>query len=364
MNAESENKAGQAAALLAWYDGNRRILPWREDPAPFHVWLSEIMLQQTRVEAVKGYYTRFLEALPDIPSLADAEEEDLLKLWEGLGYYSRVRNLHRAAQIIVRELGGSMPETAEELRKLPGIGDYTAAAVASIAFGKTAAAVDGNLLRVFSRMTMDPEEMKAPAAKKKAEAYFLSLMEEAGSGTERNIPGDINQALMDLGATVCLPSGTPLCEECPWNALCRAHESGRETDFPVIPEKKARKIEKKTVLIIRYDGRTVLRQRPKKGLLAGMYEFPNEEGTLSEKEALLAARKLGFQAVRIRPLPESRHIFTHREWHMSAFEIFADELLEAPGAPLILAAEEEIREKYAIPTAFSKYRSCVLQNPV
>ena len=300
--------------LLAWYDANRRILPWREDPTPYHVWLSEIMLQQTRVEAVRGYYDRFLNALPDIPALANADESAVLKLWEGLGYYSRARNLQKAAVQILEQYGGQMPDTAPELLKLSGIGEYTAAAIAAIAFGKNEAAVDGNLLRIFARMTEYAENIKTPEARKAAERFFLNMLRGTSSveASERNIPGDFNQALMDLGATVCLPNAQPKCGECPWQSECLAHQHGKETDFPVTPPKKERKIEKKTVLLIRYDGKYLLHQRAKKGLLAGLYEFPMADGQLTEEEALQEAAALGFKAIRIRDAGAAKHIFTHK----------------------------------------------------
>lgn len=338
--------------LLAWYDANRRILPWREDPAPYHVWLSEIMLQQTRVEAVKGYYQRFLTALPDIKSLADAEEDVYLKLWEGLGYYSRVRNLHKAAQQIMDQYGGEMPQTAGELQKLAGIGPYTAAAIASIAFGERIPAIDGNLLRIFARRRAYESDIKTSQAKKEAEAFFM----ESFPGDR---PGDYNQALMDLGATVCLPNGAPHCETCPWADLCEAHARGMETAYPVAAPKKARRIDEKTVFLIYYADMLALAKRPDKGLLAGLYEFPNTAGRLSREEAEDYVQRLGFSALQIRPLPEAKHIFTHREWHMTGYEIRADEWQPPPQrkekTDIFLASQEEMKEKYSIPSAFSYY---------
>jgi A/G-specific adenine glycosylase len=203
-----ENSGDIAEPLLIWYDENRRILPWREDPTPYHVWLSEIMLQQTRVEAVRGYYDRFLAALPDIKTLAAAPEDQYLKLWEGLGYYSRVRNLHRAAITLMEDYDGEMPADYDELRSLPGIGPYTAAAIASIAFGKPEPAIDGNLLRVFARLTCYEPNILTPAANREARAFFLQTMDKAR-------PGAFNQALMDLGALICLPNSAPSCGSCP-----------------------------------------------------------------------------------------------------------------------------------------------------
>ncbi|MDO5491064.1 MAG: A/G-specific adenine glycosylase, partial [Bacillota bacterium] len=291
-----------ARQLLRWYDENRRDLPWRREPSPYHVWLSEIMLQQTRVEAVRGYYARFLERLPDIPSLAQAEEDVYLKLWEGLGYYSRVRNLHRAAVQITEERGGRIPRTAKELLSLPGIGPYTAAAIASICFGERIPAIDGNLLRIFARMTGFDQDIKSSAAKKEAAAYFDGLFPD-------DRPGDVNQALMDLGATVCLPRGTPLCGNCPWRSRCAAHRNGTEEQFPFTGSKKPRTIEEKTVFLIYYDQQLVLRKRSETGLLAGLYEFPNTPGTLSRAKATTYLRDLGFDALRMQALPPARHIF-------------------------------------------------------
>lgn len=277
---------GISIPLLAWYSENRRSLPWRDDPSAYHVWISEIMLQQTRVEAVKGYYTRFLERFPDIFTLARAEEDTVLKLWEGLGYYSRARNLQKAARVLVSEYGGEMPRNAKELKKLPGIGPYTAAAIASIAFGEKIPAVDGNLLRVFSRLTLYEKEIRTLAALKAAEAFFLAEM-------PADHPGDFNQALMDLGAGICTPGGTPVCGNCPLLLLCLAAAQDRAAGLPLMPAKKARRIERHTILVIRDDGRILLRKRPDRGLLAGLYEFPNENGWLSEEEAVGKAREYG-----------------------------------------------------------------------
>ncbi|MBQ6388825.1 MAG: A/G-specific adenine glycosylase [Mogibacterium sp.] len=342
-----------AGILLEWYDSNRRILPWREDPSPYHVWISEIMLQQTRVEAVRGYYARFLEALPTIESLAEADEDLCAKLWQGLGYYSRVRNLHRAAIRIVDEYGGVMPQTVAELTKLPGIGPYTAAAIASICFDERIPAIDGNLLRVFSRMTGYDQDIRSGAAKSAAQAFYEELFPQERCG-------DLNQALMDLGAGICLPNGAPHCEDCPWQEHCRARSDGTCQQLPVVLPKAKRKIEQKTVFLIYYQGRLVLRRRPEKGLLAGLYEYPNADGTMTAEDILSYLRTLGFSAVRYRSLPEATHIFTHREWHMTGWEILADEWEEfASGEPreheLFLVTASDLQDVYSIPSAFSKY---------
>ncbi len=334
--------------LLAWYDRGRRILPWREEPTPYHVWVSEIMLQQTRVEAVKPYYDRFMKQLPDIASLAKAEEEVLLKLWEGLGYYNRVRNLNKAAVLIMEEYGGRMPDSYEELLKLPGIGSYTAGAIASIAYGKPVPAVDGNVLRVLARLRLDERDIMQANVKKQIE-------EELSYSMPRDRAGDFNQALMELGAMVCIPNGAPKCMECPWEKLCLAHKEGREQEFPVKTKKKARTIEKKTILLIRDENKAALKKRPDKGLLAGMYEFPWIEGKLTEKEVLSYLKEIGLSVLHIKPLTESKHIFTHKEWHMTGYAVRVDELAPKIENDMIYVNQKEAIEKYPIPSAFAAY---------
>ena len=362
--------------LLAWYDHNRRILPWREDPTPYHVWLSEIMLQQTRVDAVISYYLRFLEVLPDTESLAAVPEETLLKLWEGLGYYSRARNLKKAAQQIMTEYGGRIPSDPKELVRLSGIGPYTAAAIASIAFQIPVPSADGNLLRLYARLTGYAESIKTPAAKKAAEAAFLEILSP-------DRPGDMNQALMDLGATVCLPNGQPLCAQCPLAHHCTAHRLGKETSLPKADPKPVRPVEKRTVLLIRKGNSLLLHKRPGTGLLAGLWEFPNLPGHLSEAEALDFCGKLGgepgeetsgrpchsacsetdLRTAVIRPLAGSRHIFTHLVWEMTGYEILLPEDCcdtaatdpKACSGNCRFIPADEILEKYSVPSAFSAY---------
>ena len=339
-----------APVLLGWYDRCRRILPWREDPTPYHVWISEIMLQQTRVDTVLPYYRRFLGELPDVEHLASVSEDRLLKLWEGLGYYSRARNLQKAAQQIVREHGGTVPRDPAVLRKLSGIGDYTAAAIASIAYGVPVPSVDGNLLRVWARLTGYAESIRTPAAKKLAGQAFTDAL-------PADRPGDMNQAWMDLGATVCLPNGAPLCAQCPLAELCEAHRSGREALLPVPEEKAERAVDRKTVLLIRSGDSVLLRRRPAKGLLAGLYEFPNEDGTLPEAAVRDWCEKLGLAVRTIAPLPPARHVFTHRIWEMTGWEletIVTDPAMaEASGAFFVPAAQ--VLSDFSIPSAFSAY---------
>lgn len=339
-----------AKPLLAWYDSGRRILPWREDPTPYHVWLSEIMLQQTRVEAVKPYYDRFLCRLPDIESLAAVEEEELLKLWEGLGYYNRARNLKKSAIQIVTEYGGRMPEDYEQLMKLTGIGSYTAGAIASIAFGKSVPAVDGNVLRILSRLRADDRDIMDVKVKKSIEEELRGVMPG-----ER--PGDFNQALMELGATVCVPNGSPKCGQCPWKDICLAKLQGNASEYPKKRAKKARSIEKKTVLLIQYEQRIALNKRPSAGLLAGMYEFPSMEGHQGEKQVIAYLKQLGVMPLRIRKLEPAKHIFTHKEWHMTGYYVRVDDLTGM--GEYVFVDPSEIKDKYPVPSAYAAYMKLI-----
>lgn len=339
-----------AKPLLAWYDSGRRILPWREDPTPYHVWLSEIMLQQTRVEAVKPYYDRFLCRLPDIESLAAVEEEELLKLWEGLGYYNRARNLKKSAIQIVTEYGGRMPEDYEQLMKLTGIGSYTAGAIASIAFGKSVPAVDGNVLRILSRLRADDRDITDVKVKK-------SIEEELRAVIPGERPGDFNQALMELGATVCVPNGSPKCGQCPWKDICLAKLQGNAPEYPKKRAKKARSIEKKTVLLIQYEQRIALSKRPSEGLLAGMYEFPSMEGHQGEKQVIAYLKQLGVMPLRIRKLEPAKHIFTHKEWHMTGYYVRVDDLTGM--GEYVFVDPSEIKDKYPVPSAYAAYMKLI-----
>lgn len=341
-----------APPLLAWYDGHKRVLPWREDPSPYHVWVSEIMLQQTRVEAVKPYYERFMTALPDIASLAKAPEDLLLKLWEGLGYYNRVRNLQKAAIEIEERFEGSMPGTFEELISLKGIGNYTAGAISSIAFGEPNPAVDGNVLRVLSRIRMDSRNISDAKVK-------VAVEEELKKEMPKERPGDFNQAMMEIGACVCVPNGAPECEKCPLAHLCLAHQAGEELKYPVKEAKKKRVIEEWTILVILDENKTAIRKRPSKGLLAGLYEFPAVEGKLSKEEVLQYLAKIGLNAIRITPLQEGKHIFSHKEWHMSGYLVKVDELepyrREGEAPDWLYVEPKEVQRTYPIPSALVLY---------
>ncbi|MBO4749644.1 MAG: A/G-specific adenine glycosylase [Lachnospiraceae bacterium] len=338
--------------LLIWYDHNKRILPWRENPTPYGIWISEIMLQQTRVEAVKPYYERFMHALPDIAALANVPEEDLLKLWEGLGYYNRARNLKKAAQLIVAQYGGRMPADHEALLALPGIGSYTGGAIASIAFGVRKPAVDGNVLRVLSRLRADDRNVSDAKVRKAVE-------EELEDAMPKDRPGDFNQALMEIGACVCMPNGAPRCDACPLAKECLAHAEGKELAYPIKEAKKARTSEDKTVLLIRDTGRVALTKRPSKGLLAGMYEFPCLSGHIDAQEVVRYLSEHGLKVLRILPMGDAKHVFTHKEWHMIGYEVRVDELASAipdeETGKWIYVDPKETRDKYPIPSAYEVY---------
>lgn len=338
--------------LLSWYDRGHRILPWRSEPTPYRVWISEIMLQQTRVEAVKPYFERFMSAFPDVASLAVAEEDHLLKMWEGLGYYNRARNLQKAAIRIMKEYGGQIPGEYDRLMDLPGIGSYTAGAISSIAFGARIPAVDGNVLRILSRVRCDERDIALDKVKRSVALELMEVMPKERSG-------DVNQAMMELGAMVCIPKGDPKCEGCPWNAVCKARQAGKIFDYPKKTAAKKRTIEKKTVLIVQDENRTAIRRRPDRGLLAGMYEFPMLDGHCTEKEVVLYLRNLGFGTIRITPIEDAKHIFSHKEWHMCGFAIRVDELdlpqKKGMESGFLFADRNETEDKYPIPSAFAAY---------
>lgn len=332
--------------LLEWFDQNARVLPWRDDPTPYRVWVSEIMLQQTRVEAVKPFYQRFMEALPDIQSLAACDEERLLKLWEGLGYYNRVRNMQTAARIVMEEYHGRLPDDYTELQKLKGIGSYTAGAIASIAYGKMAPAVDGNVLRVISRVVLSREDILKQSVKREMEKAVMEIIP-----TDR--PGAFNQALMELGAMVCVPNGAPHCQVCPLFEICQARIQNVTDEIPVKKTKKPRRTEELTVFILRDGEHLVIHKRPNKGLLSGLYELPNTSGYLTQEEALEWVKEKGFSPIRIRKLEPAKHIFSHVEWHMMAYLVLMEEADYEGEYLLVEPAMTE--EKYPIPAAFSAY---------
>ena len=344
--------------ILKWFAQNARQLPWREERTPYRIWVSEIMLQQTRVEAVKGYFERFMKALPTVADLAEVPEDELLKLWEGLGYYNRVRNMQKAARVVCEQYHGELPMDFEALLKLPGIGSYTAGAIASQAFSIPEPAVDGNVLRVLARLDGDERDIADVTVKGKVEDRLRNVMRNQ---LPKGQAGNFNQALMELGATICVPNGAPKCESCPMQARCVAYVENRQDFLPVKSPKKPRTIEEKTILLISDDRQVLIHKRKQTGLLAGMYEFPNLEGHLGEKEALDHVADLGLMSLRIEPLPDSKHIFTHREWLMKAYRISVADEVDTEQIPqdLIFVNRTQIEEKYPLPSAFSRYTKYV-----
>ncbi|MBQ2272304.1 MAG: A/G-specific adenine glycosylase [Clostridia bacterium] len=330
--------------LLRWYNANARVLPWRDDPTPYHVWISEIMLQQTRVVAAIPYYHRFLSELPTLQDLAACPEERLLKLWEGLGYYSRVRNLKKAAEKIVAEHGGEFPSDYASVRALPGIGDYTAGAILSIAFGKPEPAVDGNVLRVVSRVTGDPSDIMADDTRKRCRDLLRGAMPAGRTSA-------YTQALMELGATVCLPNGAPLCDSCPARDLCVALRDGLIEDLPVKTPPKPRRIEQRTVLFLFRCGKVAIRRRPKKGLLSGLWEYPNDpsEAFVLPDGVTILSETFG----------AAKHVFSHVEWHMTS--VLADAASDALPEGYVWVTAEELSGTYALPAAFRAYTPQVLE---
>lgn len=335
--------------LLAWYEQHARILPWREEPEPYRVWISEIMLQQTRVEAVKPYFERFMTALPDVAALALIEDDRLMKLWEGLGYYNRARNLKKAAGIIVETYGGKIPSEYEELLKLPGIGSYTAGAIASIAFGKPVPAVDGNVLRVISRVTASREDILKASTKRRMEEQL-----QASMPVER--ASDFNQGLIEIGAIVCVPNGQPKCGECPLESICLALKQGLIGEIPVKTPPKKRRIEERTVCILEHGNQVGIRKREDNGLLASLYELPNVEGHLRQDE-LSEAFGVPLEIVaEITPLPEAKHIFSHVEWRMIGYRMRLKQ--EIPHG-YITADKGELKTVYPLPNAFGRYTKLI-----
>ncbi len=381
-------------SLLQWFDDSKRDLPWRHTADPYEIWVSEIMLQQTRVEAVKPYYSNFLNKYPNVDALAKAEDDDLVRIWEGLGYYSRVRNMHKAAVDVMILHGGLFPVSYEVLKTLPGIGDYTAGAVSSIAGGENVPAVDGNVLRVYTRFTADLEEITDAKCVKRIRGELAGIMRERmreedttaqkdnnkrsekKSGLEVCLedntketpegvytPGKFNSAMMELGAVICLPNGEPKCEECPLKANCRAFAEGTMTEYPKKAPKKARRIEERTIFIIESTGGIALRKRADKGLLAGMYEFPGCDGHLEKKEAEKYLKSLGYHPLRIKRVEDAKHIFSHVEWHMRAFytliDDFVDPVKEDKRQGIFFVTKEERMEGYALPSAFAAYKKYI-----
>ncbi len=333
--------------LLLWYASHARVLPWREDVTPYRIWVSEIMLQQTRVETVKPYFNRFVTALPSIKDLAECEDDRLLKLWEGLGYYNRVRNMREAARTVIDEYGGELPPDYHALLSLKGIGRYTAGAIASIAYNLPVPAVDGNVLRILMRVTADDSDITPASVRSEAERLLADII-------PANHASEFNQALMELGATVCLPNGAPLCERCPWLSLCEAKRRGIFMSLPVKKKQAPRRREERTILLIRSGNRIALRKRPESGLLAGMYELPGIDGHLSAEEVARKLHSINLDPVHVQRIADSVHIFSHLEWHMWGYLVHTD-LLPREIPDLSFVEISKLQTDYPIPTAFAAY---------
>ena len=347
------NTQAVAQKLSSWYSAHYRPLPWRNEPTPYHVWVSEIMLQQTRIEAVLPYYRRFIEALPTIDDLANASSEVLLKLWEGLGYYSRVRNMQKAAQVVVNQYAGELPADYEALLSLPGIGPYTAGAIASIAYNIPVPAVDGNVMRVLSRLTADDADVLSNEGKKRFTALAWDLVPEQDAGR-------FNQALMELGETVCLPNGIPACDKCPLQDECEARRLGCADRLPVRIKKTVRRIEERKVALVRVEGQPpaiLLRKRPNEGLLADLWELPN---TLSDNPLDSLPITLQRRCVKIGELPDGKHLFSHIEWRMSG-SIYSLSSPEEVPEGFAAADFASMQTAYPLPGAFRAYANLIPQ---
>lgn len=335
--------------LMEWYDRNKREMIWRDHFDPYYIWLSEIMLQQTRIEAAKEYFVRFTDELPDIRRLAQVSEERLMKLWEGLGYYNRARNLKKAAEIVMQDYGGKLPADFDALLALPGIGPYTAGAIASIAFGIKAPAVDGNVLRVVMRYLACDDDISKVSVRRKVEQRILDVMPDR--------PGDFNQAVMELGEVICIPNGAPLCSQCPIQDTCQARACGCPEKYPQRAEKKPRRSERRTVVVMEYRGGIAIRRRPEKGLLAGLYEFPSLDGWMPLEDMGEQMRQWGIEEAHILSMGEATHIFSHVEWHMRGIHVRIEEDNDVRGLPgdVIFVTKEELERKYMLPVAFHMY---------
>ena len=339
--------------VTKWYQAVKRDLPWRNTRDPYRIWISEIMLQQTRVETVKAYYHRFLERFPTVQALACAPEQDVLKCWEGLGYYSRARNMQKAAVMVTTMLGGHFPQNAAALRKLPGIGEYTAGAVASIAYGEAIPAIDGNVKRVGARLF----GIRTPIDAKESRTVLYSKIAAMLQMAE---PGDLNQALMELGATLCTPR-MPKCEACPLALLCDANAEGDADMLPVLQSKASPKAVDMAVCLITY-GREILLLRRTERLLQGLYTFYLIEGETVENRITDALRDVGIQATYQGILGEARHIFTHRVWHMTMHHLV---MAQPPNAAwletnLALMATGVQVQALPIPTAMKAAKSAAI----
>lgn len=341
----------EADQLNNWYKNNKRSLPWRDTGNPYDVWISEIMLQQTRIEAVIPKYLLFKKELPDIKTLADCSEDHLMRLWEGLGYYSRAKNLRKCAIVLMHSYGGLLPDSYEDLIQLPGIGPYTAGAIVSIAFGKAVPAIDGNVMRVITRRFAIKEDVRSEKTKEEVKSTLQKIY---SSHQRPAFYQAFNQALMELGEVLCASNGIPLCNQCPWNRQCICCQKGLWQDIPYRSPLKQRKVIERTILVIHCNDIFLIHKRPEKGLLAGLYEFKGIDTYLNENEAARTAEQMGLRPLHIQRLPDTVHIFTHLEWHMKAYDIQVQNLDQINDPEYLVLHKRELQD-YAIPSAFQKY---------
>ena len=335
-------------AVMTWFSENQRDLPWRKDQDPYHIWVSEIMLQQTRVEAVREYYRRWMEALPTVRDLAESEEETLLKLWQGLGYYNRVRNMQKAAKIIMEEHDGKFPGQYDEIRKLPGIGDYTAGAISSNCFDERVAAIDGNVLRVMSRLTEDDSDILKQSTRRRYAQMLAEIYPPKDCGK-------FTQGMIEIGAIVCVPNGLPKCEICPIRAFCGAAAHRTFTRYPVKAAKKERKLIEMTVFILQCGDKIAVQKRDAKGILAGLYQYPNLERRLTAAQAMQQAEAWGCMPTGLQRQSEYKHIFTHVEWYMTGYYITCDSETDGPAQDWIWANAAQMEAEIPLPSAFQYF---------
>ena len=328
--------------LEDWFLEDRRILPWRRDKNPYHVWISEVMLQQTRIEAVISYYERFMKEIPTISSLAKVDEDKLLKLWEGLGYYNRARNLKKAAIKIMEEYDGVFPTTYSEIIKLPGIGEYTASAISSICFGEKQVTIDGNVMRVFTRFYNDTSNISKSSTRIMIHDRLLSMMSFD--------PGYFNEGMMELGEVICIPNGMPKCDVCPLRDGCQSYKNSNYYFFPVKDEKKLKEEVEMTVIIPIWEGKTLVRKRREVGLLHNLYEFPNVVGNKGVEEVKAISEEFG-KVANIKKSICYTHVFTHKKWKMQAYFVF----LESVNCQDMFYRIADVEERFALPTAFSPF---------
>lgn len=344
-------KQENAEKLVDWYNTNKRQLPWRDTQDPYDVWISEIMLQQTRIEAVKPKYEQFKKELPNIDALANCEDDHLMYLWEGLGYYSRARNLKKCAILLRDEYASTLPQEYTTLLKLPGIGPYTAGAIASIAYGKPAPAVDGNVMRVIARLLEIRKDVRDVSFRKEIEE---TIMQVFSNGSKKEFITSFNQGLMELGEVICIPKGQIKCTTCPWNTNCMAYAHHTVEQIPYRSPLARRKIIQKTLLIIRDGDQFLIHKRPNEGLLAGLYEFIGIDKQMNAKEIIQFLEENQMHPLHIKKLPNSKHIFTHLEWHMQAYEIQIAQIESFQQDDYMLLNKKDLAHR-AIPSAFKTY---------